>query len=253
MKPTESDIKIAESYVRERLAAELSMVANLETLMRDTAKRIVQICYRFGSSTLKFRFSNNPYLLAEVDAVIKRLKEQIEDYFITLAIADHTENKDELMAWLNSDLNGKTFSERIDEYTDNYQRELEILIGAGMISGISASSLISSLNTNLKHPYDNPLLRDEISETPSYGRGRTNSMFTALGNLTRYGIAGAWMQSQYISNKRDGAVAWLVRRGSSYPCSLCDSMTGIHIDDSQLPPYHGHCCCVAIPIYDNSK
>ena len=41
--PTEKDIEAAKAYLRQRLDAERSMSANLEIIMREAAKQIVEI------------------------------------------------------------------------------------------------------------------------------------------------------------------------------------------------------------------
>ena len=145
---------------------------------------------------------------------------------------------------------GMTFYERLNDYCDKYRDELMLLIGAGLALGIEGKALVKSIGENLKHPYANPLLADGISAPLTYGRGRTNSMFTALSGLTRYGIESAWMKNWEIKTISDGAIGWIVQRGSSYPCPQCDENCGFHsISDGTELPQHLSCCCFAIPIY----
>ena len=43
-----------------------------------------------------------------------------------------------------------------------------------------------------------------------------------------------------------------VLRGSSYPCEICDSHTGIFYpisDEDNKPQYHAHCCCLVVYSY----
>ena len=54
------------------------------------------------------------------------------------------------------------------------------------------------------------------------------------------------VDAAYVSSF--GTQFYLVKRGSSYPCALCDSMRGIHSGWDELPPYHKNCCCIAIPV-----
>ena len=70
-----------------------------------------------------------------------------------------------------------------------------LLIGAGLFLGITKSALAKSIGDNLRHPYANQMLADGIDAPLTYGRGKTNSMLTAIGNLTRFGIAKGWMKS----------------------------------------------------------
>lgn len=249
-RPTESDIEAAKAYLRQRLEAERSMDYNLGIIMREAAERIVSICYASNVNPQNFRYEDLPLRTQmEIDAIIEWLRETIEDYFETLAVADHEENKDEILPFVLGENLGSTLYERLTDYCDKYRNELMLLIGAGLLLGVTKKVLAKSIGENLKHPYANQLLVEGIGSGISYGRGRTNSMFTALSDLTQFGIAQGWMKNQYINNRKDGCIGWYVMRGSSYLCEHCDSMVGFHADESELPPYHGHCRCFAAPVY----
>lgn len=248
--PSEADIEAAKAYLRQRLDAEQSMTYNLEIVMREAAERVVEILYTANISPASASYDDLPMRVQwDVDAVIEWLRETINDYFLTLAIADHEDNRDEILPVVLGENHGATFDERLNGYCGKYRDELLLLIGAGLFLGVSKSALVKSIGENLRHPYANQLLADGIATPLTYGRGRTNSMFTALGDLTRFGIAQGWMKNQYINNRKDGCIGWYVRRGSSYNCELCDSYVGFHTDESELPPYHLSCKCFAVPIY----
>lgn len=248
--PSDADIKAAKEYLRQRLDAERAMSSHVEAVMRQAAEKIVGICYSAGVNPRSHRFADLPVRLQfEIDAIIREFEDDIDDYFETLAIADHDENRDAILPLILGERGGMTFGERLTDYCDKYRDELMLLIGAGFLLGITKTALAKSIGDNLRRPYANPLLAGGIGSGISYGRGRTNSMMTAISDLTRYGIAEAWMKNQYINNRKDGCLGWWVRRGSSYPCELCDSYVGFHAYEDDLPPYHGHCCCLAIPMF----
>lgn len=249
-RPREADIEAAKAYLRERIEYEQAMTTLLENVMKEAAENMVDICYSAGVNPQSFRYSDLPVRVQfDIDAVIEWLREAINDYFLTFAIADHDENRDKILPFILGENHGQTFDERLSDYCDKYRDELLLLIGAGLFLGIGKSALVKSIGNNLKKPYANKHLVDGIDAPLTYGRGRTNSMFTAIGDLTRYGIAEAWMKNQYINNRKDGCIGWFVQRGSHYPCELCDSMVSFHTSESELPLYHSHCCCVAIPLY----
>lgn len=250
LRPSEKDIEAAKAYLIERLSAEQSMTYNLTAVMRRAAERIVEICYAVKADRENFRYDALPQKAQqEIDKVIQWLRETVDDYFLTLAIADHEENRDEILPSVLSENHGMNFGQRLSDYCEKYRDELMVLIGAGLLLGVNRKALSNSIGENLKRPYANPLIADGINSPLTYGRGRTNSMYTAIGDLTRFGISEAWMKNQYINNRKDGCLGWYVRRGSTFPCSLCDSMVGFHADESELPPYHLSCCCFAIPLY----
>ena len=249
--PTEKDIESAKAYLIERISAEHSMRYNLESVMREAAERIVNICYAANVKPQDFRYVDLPLRVQwDIDEVIRWLRETIDDYFQTLAVADHEENKDVILPFILGENHGSTFDERLTDYCDKYKDELMLLIGAGLFVGVSKMVLAKSIGENLKHPYANQLLADGIDAPVSYGRGRTNSMFTAISDLTRFGIAQGWMRHWELSTAKDGCVGWVVKRGSSYPCSLCDDNCGFHpIDEGTGLPVHNSCCCFAVPVY----
>lgn len=248
--PSEADIEAAKAYLRQRLDAERSMTYNLEIVMREAAERVVEILYSANIHPTVASYGDLPLRVQwNIDEVVQWLKETIDDYFLTLAIADHEENRNTILPFILGENHGANFDERLTDYVGKYKNELLLLVGAGLLLGIGKSALAKSIGDNLRQPYANPMLKDGIEKSISYGRGRTNSMFTAIGDLTRFGIAEAWMKNQYINNRKDGCIGWLVQRGSHFPCELCDSKVGFHTDEIDLPLYHSHCCCYAVPIY----
>lgn len=249
--PSEADIEAAKEYLRQRLDAERSMVRNLEYVMREAAGRIVAICYSANVNPKPFQYTALPRTAQiEIDSVIVWLRETIDDYFVTLAIADHEENRDEVLPLILAENHGMTFGERLEDYCDKYRNELMLLVGAGLFLGVGETALVKSIGENLRHPYANQLLLDGIAAPLTYGRGRTNSMFTALSGLTTYGIAQGWMRDWELTTEAKGAIGWEVRRGSSYPCAQCDENCGFHaIDEGTLLPQHLSCCCFAVPVY----
>lgn len=249
--PTESDIEAAKAYLRQRLEAERSMSYNLEIIMREAAERIVNICYAANVNPQNFRYENlSLRSKMEIDEVIEWLKETIDEYFQTLVVADHEENEDLILPFVLGSTHGATFDERLTDYCDKYKNELILLIGAGLFLGITKSALAKSIGENLKHPYANQLLADGIDAPISYGRGRSNSMYNAIGNLTQFGIAQGWMLNWELQTAKNGCIGWVVRRGSSYPCSACDDNCGFHlVDEGTGLPQHSRCCCIAVPVH----
>lgn len=248
----ESDIIAAKEYLQRRIDAEHSMVYNLEIVMRQAAEKIVKILYSANIPIGTIEFGSLPNKVqVEINGVIDWLRITIDDYFQTLAFYEKEKNKDIILAFVMKKNHGLTFYQRLTDYCEKYRTELLILIGAGLVLGVNRSTLIKSIENNLKRPFDNPTLKEGISTPPTYGVGRTNSMFTALSGLTTFGIAQAWMRDWEITTEKAGAVGWDVRRGSSYPCEMCDDNCGFHsIDEGTDLPQHNSCCCFAVPIYN---
>lgn len=246
--PKQSDIDKAEQYLRERIDAELLMQSAVESLMKSAAKEIVEICYYYYQDPLNFSFSRNKVMLKKIKVVVDKLEQRLKELLTELAVGEYEKNQNVIIPWIMRKRHGLTLDERLNQYMSRWLTELEILIGAGMLLRLSKKLLAQSIGRNLKRPYDNPDLKEAIGSTPSYGQGRTNSMYNAIRNLTRFGVAEGRMKNWYEEGRKKGVDGYVVRRGSSYPCDICDSMTGFHrADDTDgLPPYHLNCCCIAI-------
>lgn len=252
MTPKESDVTKAKAYLIERLDAEMSMQHHLNLVMRETAERIVEILYAAKITPAIASFEKLPMRVQmEIEEVIAWLKETVDDYFLTLAIADHEENRNTIVPLILGTNHGLTFDERLTDYCDKYRNELMLLIGAGLFLGIGKSALAKSIGENLRHPYANQLLAEGINAPIiTYGRGRSNSMYNAISGLTKYGIETAWMRHWELKTEADGCIGWVVQRGSSYPCSQCDDNCGFHsLDEGTRLPQHLSCACFAVPIY----
>lgn len=258
--PTDREIEEAKEYLRQRLDAELSMRTNLQAVLTEAAKQIIDVSYRYNISPKLFRFSANRQLQEEVDAIIEYLLEEIEDYACTLAVATHEENRDAIVVYITRESYGKTFNQRAREYSDRFSKEVEAAVVAGLSLNVSKEKLLSSIKQSVKAPLLNEHIQKALSEgnpiisrlgiQESYGVGRTVSSWTALSDLTEYAVAEGWMKHLELHSKANGVAGFFVMRGSSYPCSICDDEVGFHTGWSELPPYHGHCKCFAIPVSD---
>ncbi len=94
--PTSKEIEEAKDYLRQRLNAELSMENNLLAIMYQAAKEIVAVSYKYNIPPSLFSFSYNKELQQEVEAIITNLRELIEDYTETLAVANHTDEEEHI-------------------------------------------------------------------------------------------------------------------------------------------------------------
>ena len=205
--PSEADIETAKAYLRQRLDAERSMSYNLSIVMREAAERIVEILYSANIHPTVASYGDLPLRVQwDIDEVVQWLKETIDDYFVTLAIADHEENRNTILPFILGENHGANFDERLTDYVGKYKNELLLLVGAGLLLGIGKSALAKSIGDNLRQPYANPMLKDGIEAPLTYGRGKSNAMYNAISSLTRNGIAGAWMKNFYIETHKNGCI-----------------------------------------------
>lgn len=163
--------------------------------------------------------------------------------------------------FINQPLGGRTLRQRLRIYARRLLFEIEAWTAAGLLLGLSRQRLRDEFIQNSAHPYSNSLFR-RASSIPSvaatrlrrhgksFGVGQYSSAESSIIRLIRSTVASAHRQAAFQAFRKLGIAGFQVRRGSSYPCSLCDSMVGYHpLRFAELPPYHPNCCCIAIPIY----
>ena len=257
--PQTDYISQAKQYLRQRLSAELSFQNNLETLIDEYAYKLVDIAYAANIPPNLFTFSYNKAIRNDVDEVIEEMRQLITTAVETLSVGDKTDNKKKILAYIGRDISGDNFYGRLYSHTDTFRKEMEGVIAAGLLIGALKTKVKQSIKANLHTPYQNPIFKEAVKSNLGtaevlvkkglhIGIGISNSAFNSINSLGRFTISDAWMQEWYDGWDSKGAIGYDVRRGSSYPCSLCDSNVGFHTDGN-LPPYHPSCCCIAVPVF----
>lgn len=246
---TEEQLEEAKQYLRERINAELSMEHDVDVVLALYIPRLIGMLMRGASRE-------------DLDEIIKEIVDRLlEDCYI-LGVDERTEREDEIIAYINMERDGHDIGERFAERCDTLVNELSTAVAAGELLNLDEQSILSSVNANLKHPFDNEVIkavkikiaRGEIDAdledfaTPSYGQGVPVSSHDALQMIGAYAIADAWMWDLFQVNKNKSG--YYVFRGSSYPCDTCDEavISGFHpiTDTSHLVPLHPHCRCYVV-------
>lgn len=156
----------------------------------------------------------------------------------------------------------------INTYTNRFKFEVETWLAIGLSRGLTLSTLKAQFTLFSNLPFNNPLFNEakkqkDLTATRiqsggvSYGVGKYTSAENSLVRLGRYAVADITRNAQWHEWTADGApllLGYNVSRGSTYPCSYCDMMCGFHpAGRAWLPPYHAHCCCIAVPVFSNSE
>lgn len=261
----QSDVSEAKRYILDRVEAETSYHNNLYDLVDKYASLLAELSYNSGIQPNSFSFSHSN-IKGDVDKLIARLEEELIDYIDTLAVARHTDDKDDILAYIHATYNDDTLDDIIHKHTDHWKKEVEASIAAALLTSIAKDKLIASLKEYRTNTFRNPILLSarKAAHTNSKVKWLYSNPKTSVGNsnigaylLDAYGqfmIAMGWTKYFYDDAIRNGAIAFKVVRGSIYPCPICDfECSYIHDDITTLPPYHSHCVCVPIPIYDISE
>ena len=251
-------IKEARKYLRDRLAAELSFQNNLSSLIDKYAYKLVDIAYSSNIPPTLFTFEYNGIIREKVDKVIEELHSVVEDITEILAVSTHAENKDKILTYINRDIDGKNFYDRLDGHINTFRKETEGIIAAALLVGTSISVLKQNLNTYKKMPYQNPIFIEAIKLNQGrasalvnkgihYGVGISNSAYNSINNLGKFTIGDAWMRDWYDEWNAKGAIGFYVITQSG-ACGTCSTNAGFHTDGN-LPLFHLSCRCLSVPVF----
>lgn len=250
---TDAELEEARDFLRRRLESEQSVKRAVEELLLAYVSELV-FMYLYGSE------DDSDYI---IDVICAELIEDCE----TLALDEGRDDwKDAILKYMEGERFGKTLYERIKERVVTFCKEVYVVCMAGKLLGLTEDAIIISVSANMKHPYENELIKDVRKkiesgklagdlvdyEEPHYGSGKEISSMGALQTITGFAVADTWMWFEFEDAKSKGAVGYYVDRGSSYPCDECDSHTGVFFpidDEANRPQYHLNCCCVIIYSY----
>lgn len=168
---------------------------------------------------------------------------------------------DSVVAWVGEGKYGKDARSRSDSYYSHLKYILEGWLAIGFAKKWS-SAYIAARAASDADPYTAPEWRaafrekgwgPDIISSGGYRWGRGVPVPPAKGLALGAGamVVSAYRHAELVKYGRLGATGYRVRRGSNYPCALCDSLCGITWPISvEVLPAHPHCVCYAEPVYD---
>lgn len=264
--PTEDDISKAKRWtlLRNENAARLSSL--IESRLQDAIRELTKIGYKYNCKPEDFQFSQDENLREEVADIMNNLEDDImelvEEY--SLNESDDEERRNNLLPWLLAlhSKNTDSLSETLHERLTQFLFDTEAQIAAMKLSKYSQSKAITRCLSTMHSVYIAPEVIAAFKKksaarylkTRGVHEGNQGLSSSGAVNVENFGEMTAqmtWMQSLRYNYIEEGADGFYVLRGSNYPCDICDSHVGFHkIEETEhFPLFHGHCCCVAIPIF----
>ena len=173
------------------------------------------------------------------------------------------DDADSVVAWVREGKYGKDARSRSDSYCSHLKYILEGWLAIGFARKWGAAYTAARASSELD-PYLTPEWRAAFREKGwgpdiitsggyRWGSGVPISPSKGLALGTGAMAVSAYRHAELVKYGRLGAVGYRVRRGSSYPCALCDSLCGITWPISvEVLPAHPHCVCYAEPVYDGT-
>lgn len=273
--PASKDIRDAKQYVLLRTQEEIALVSAIDEIFDKYISRITKLCWKYDIDPRDFSFGANEELRRAVFALLDDMEDEILALIEDFVVPDKEKNKhhDVLLAWmLTLGTHNWGFLRTLEYYIYRFSQDLEAEIAALRYAGVTQSVAISKMRSALHQPYSIPevitaiesreffsadMIRsggtktDPFTHRPTVGLSKVGA--TNVTTMARSTLSMVWMRDLYLNAQESGKAGYMVFRGSSYPCSLCDyETTYFHpIEQGMVLPVHANCCCFAV--FLNSK
>lgn len=259
----------AKQLLRKRLDIENTSINMINMEALRIFEKLVYLGYSSNVAAYRFRFSlldassrhEISLLMHELRMFLYMVAEKSSENAIKLVEDEYgTNNHVDASKLVNIRQYDKTAKERIAIYANRLETEAEKWIMAGIALNLSKNKLAEAFRRGASKPYETDTFHKAVEaekrlstllKRPKRRIGQIGAL-DSLERLERGLVSYAYREAQKNSfGGNDEIRGYRVVRGSSYPCSLCDSMCGYYTDTLNLPPYHNRCCCIAIPVYRN--
>lgn len=279
-KPTLQNILEAKKFIRARISAANALGNLVDNILVEAAGEIAEICLKYNIPAKSFTIRANINMCKEVFLVLDRIEGEILDLMesYSLMAAKDDERRNALFLYMAAlGKNKMNLQDMLDGYLFRYLYDLEALIAANKLQmednkALSIASVIAKIKAVQHSVYTSPEVKTAMSvkninamqaayirtrgvhkdDTGLSTVGVSNSNTNNVVNMAKNTLSMVWMKNLELDFSEDKRmVGYYVMRGSSYPCTLCDSEVGFHPmkDIGHLPQYHAHCACIAIPIF----
>ena len=266
--PTQEDINAAKQFILQREEYARLLEGRVDEILNESAERIVIICYRYNVDPKHLYFGSgfNEQMMDEISFVMDETEQEIIDIIneYSTVVTNDKDRINALLLWMATLGRGnKNLQETLDGYLFKFMKDLEAAVAALRYANATMAEAVTKVKTHLHTIYTMPEVVAAFKEASTFAAtyiqskgvqkgvvGLPKNGSTNVTKMARVTLQMAWMRSYRMDFEESGAVGFYVLRGSSYPCSLCDSKVGFHVIDETdcFPPFHPNCCCYVIPI-----
>ena len=253
------EIKRSAEYARKRSQALRNCESHIANILWKSAQQIVSKSSKYRKAG---RLTNESSLLSDAKKITADAEAGIESYISSYAKASCKIlgiDTATINSFLGDKIFGKTTNQRNTTYLANFAEDIVRMIKAGTLMGYSDSQILSAVRTGYKDPYKASVVtkaqKKEFNiSTPSYGKGIFRNAYQNIVRNAKQVVSIAWGMAEQEYGEENGAVGFMVHRGSSYPCEVCNEQTRyVHKLGQNQPPYHLRCVCYVEFIYNDSK
>ena len=255
-----SEIERSVNYAKKRSQALTNCERHLADILYEAAKTILDVSKRY---MVGGNIANENAFLSEAKDIASKASANIESYtgaYAKVSCKILGIGTDNIESFLVGDIFGKTLNERNATYLFNFAEDIVRMVKAGTLMGYNDQQILSSIRTGYKDPYKTSVItkaqkKDINIATPSYGKGVFKSAYQNIVRNSKQVISLAWGQAEQEYGQTNKAIGFLVKRGSSFPCDICQSEAdaGLHSFKDPYPPFHIGCVCYTQFIFKDNK
>lgn len=246
----------ATSFALRKAQAQSNVETHVTNILYGLAKSIVDIAPQYRTGKL---LSERQYAI-RAQQLAKEVEPQIENYVRAYAEAsvkvlgmDSTKVVDD---YLGEEVFGRTFYKRNSTYLGQFADDIVKMVKAGISLGYDQNKLLAAIRSGYQSPYRASVItkakkQNILTEMPHRGRGIYQASYENIIRNAQNTVNLAWGVQEREYGKENGAVGYMVHRGSSYPCAICDDEVGwIHPMDDMVVPLHCSCRCYVTFVYN---
>jgi len=236
----------------------------------DVEKAIKRLCHEVVSFSEPYRYLGKDFTFdtdATLDSKVNRLLVLLGDDILdtiredVLQNAETEEDKEAILAYVNrNSYGGLTPTERVDSYSTHLKHLVEGWLAIGFATGLSSGEILSDIFIFMRDPRLSPAWRDAEMEGfraaifgregLAWGRGVAKSPIEGITLVGQTMITEAWQKGTLLGYAHLGASGYIIHRGSTYDCPLCDSYCEkVYPLEFLVLPLHPRCCCWTEPVY----
>ena len=251
---------------RNENAAYLSGLVTV--LLQQAVRKLFEIGYKYNCTPNQFQFSQNTKLREEVAQVMEELEDDIMELVEQYSLNEtgNKKRRSTLLPWLMalSSKGSKDLISTLHERLRQFLFDTEAQVAAMKFAKYDLTKAISRALTTMHTVYAAPEMQAAYKQKSasmyvnSHGIHYGNVGLSSSGaiNVESFAYQTAtlgWEKSRFETQKEEGKDGYIVRRGSSYDCSVCDSVCAVFhpIEEGMVLPVHNRCCCYAIFVKQN--
>lgn len=249
----------------ERVVEEMAKAkGDVERRLREYIPEIIRECMAFAYLGKTFTFDVqdlsdrvNERLISLSDEILADIEERARK---AIEYAEEEDDEDAILLYIKRKIGEEDIVQRIDKHCSTLRYFLEGWIAIGMVNKLKEYELTNQILSYIDNPFASPLWQEAFnagylsnairSRGYSYGKGNQRNVLSALTEIERYAINEAFQYGRFLNYQKNGAIGYIIHRGSTFDCPYCDSFCGmVHPLDECLLPLHPRCCCWSEPVF----